>query len=349
MEAGADIVDVYQIHGGDGDGADIIFNFNGKRIAVSVFPSYSAGQQNQNSVQNRLIHLMDRIATGDVEDDEYDDMEDEILEIILNAGRPVFKAQTTPQIESKTSRDLHGIIYPATSHFQLLGSSENAFIAPIKASEAYTLSADDSYYQEAEELELGIDLSLPWYSSRAILCTEVFVEGSGQVASLVLVEDAEMFCKALGSAGGLIGTSVGREMGCLQDIYDRLPPQHNATIHIPHLLGYVRHADTYRIIGFLRQWIPGQRLREMDVPKVSFQRRRKWHCQIRQAVRALHSKGIVWGDGKASNVIVDEHDDAWLVDFGGGWTEGWVSEELADTMEGDEQAIRRIGQFLQLN
>lgn len=87
----------------------------------------------------------------------------------------------------------------------------------------------------------------------------------------------------------------------------------------------------------------------MNVPKMSVQRRRKWISQIRQAVRALHSKGIVWGDGRASNVIVDERDDAWLVDFGAGWTEGWVSEDLADTMEGDEQAISRIEHFLELN
>ena len=48
-------------------------------------------------------------------------------------------------------------------------------------------------------------------------------------------------------------------------------------------------------------------------------------------------------------MIVDERDDAWLVDLGGGWTEGWVSEDLADTMEGDEQAISRIEHFLELN
>lgn len=343
-EAALDVIDVYQIHGGDGDGADIIFNFNGKRIAVSVFP------QNDDPVQDRLIHLIDRIATDDVEEDEYDGLEDEILEVILNAGRPVFKAQATPQIEPETSRDLHSIIYPPTAHFQLIGTSDNVIITPIKASEAYTLSADDSNYDgaEAEEVELGVDLALPCFSSRTILCTEVFVEGAGHVASHVLVEGTEMFCKALGSAGGLIDTSVGRELGCLQDIRNSLSPQRDFTIRIPHLLGYARHADSNRIIGFLRQWIPGQRLRGMDVPKLSVQRRQKWMTQIRQSIHALHSKGVVWGDGKASNVIVDERDDAWLVDFGGGWTEGWVSEDLADTMEGDEQAISRIEQFLEL-
>lgn len=51
-------------------------------------------------------------------------------------------------------------------------------------------------------------------------------------------------------------------------------------------------------------------------------------------------------DGKARNVIVDDEDAAWLIDFGGGFTEGWVSEELAGTVEGDEEAVKKIVDFL---
>jgi len=46
--------------------------------------------------------------------------------------------------------------------------------------------------------------------------------------------------------------------------------------------------------------------------------------------------GVIWGDGKTSNVIVAEADDAWLIDFAGGFAQGWVDKELADTVEGDE-------------
>ncbi|KAJ2905282.1 hypothetical protein MKZ38_005795 [Zalerion maritima] len=37
---------------------------------------------------------------------------------------------------------------------------------------------------------------------------------------------------------------------------------------------------------------------------------------------SLYDMGVIWGDGKTSNVIVDEEDDAWLIDFAGGFTEG---------------------------
>ncbi|KAI3339027.1 hypothetical protein F4824DRAFT_457922 [Ustulina deusta] len=35
-----------------------------------------------------------------------------------------------------------------------------------------------------------------------------------------------------------------------------------------------------------------------------------------------------------------------LIDFGGGFTEGWVSEELAGTVEGDEEAVKKMVDFL---
>jgi hypothetical protein len=347
-----DSVDVLQIHGGDGDGADLVFDFNSQRIAVSIFPSSSIHDQNQGSIQDRLINLLDRTASGDVDDNEHEELVDEILGVILDAGREIFKAQATPHMGAHMGpnipRDLHSVIYPPILHFQLLDTCGKAAIIPITPSEAYTVSAGEAGYHSAEEDELGIDTTLPCYSTKAILAVEMFVEGSGHVASRVLVDGTEMFCKALGSAGGLIGTSVGRELECLQEARRLPPPERDTTIRIPQLLGYVRHADTDRVVGFLRQWVPGRRLRDIDVLATPAQHRQKWIRQIREAVHVLHTRGTIWGDGKAGNVVIDEQDDAWLIDFGGGWTNGWVNEVLADTVEGDEQAISKIGEFLEV-
>lgn len=52
--------------------------------------------------------------------------------------------------------------------------------------------------------------------------------------------------------------------------------------------------------------------------------------QIRETVNELHAIGVIWGGGRSANVVVDGADDAWLVDFGGGgFTSGWVDDELA--------------------
>lgn len=63
----------------------------------------------------------------------------------------------------------------------------------------------------------------------------------------------------------------------------------------------------------------------------------------------LHDKGIIWGDGKADNVLIHpDSDEPWLIDFGGGTTRGWVDEHLAGTVDGDNQAVSRIFEFLKV-
>ena len=58
---------------------------------------------------------------------------------------------------------------------------------------------------------------------------------------------------------------------------------------------------------------------------------------------------MIWGDGKPDNILIhDKIDDAWVIDFGGGYTKGWVDEELQETLEGDEQALGRIHDFLKI-
>ncbi|KAK3331542.1 hypothetical protein B0H66DRAFT_599016 [Apodospora peruviana] len=50
--------------------------------------------------------------------------------------------------------------------------------------------------------------------------------------------------------------------------------------------------------------------------------RQKWAAQIEGTLSELHGRRIIWGDAKPGNVIIGERDDAWLIDFGGGFTLG---------------------------
>lgn len=75
--------------------------------------------------------------------------------------------------------------------------------------------------------------------------------------------------------------------------------------------------------------------------------RRKWAAQIEDTVKELHCLGIIWGDAKPGNIVIDECDDAWLIDFGGGFTQPWVDSELAESVEGDLQAVGRIRERLE--
>lgn len=55
--------------------------------------------------------------------------------------------------------------------------------------------------------------------------------------------------------------------------------------------------------------------------------RQKWVDQISHTLKHLHLHNIIWGDAKAANVLIDVNEDAYLIDFGGGCTKGWVEKE----------------------
>ncbi|KAF2754344.1 hypothetical protein EJ05DRAFT_479861 [Pseudovirgaria hyperparasitica] len=119
-------------------------------------------------------------------------------------------------------------------------------------------------------------------------------------------------------------------------------------VHTSRLLGLVEDEVTSRIAGFLLSyidcanktllcagWDPNQALL-----------REKWVQQITHSIHELHAHQIVWGDAKPDNVLIDELDNAYLVDFGGGYTNGWVDKELVNTVEGDLQGLERIAKYL---
>lgn len=124
-------------------------------------------------------------------------------------------------------------------------------------------------------------------------------------------------------------------------------------IYVLKLLGYVKHPRSTAILGFLREWVPSKDnlkdLEEAGFPDFPKEIRQKVGCQIQETVETLHGIEVIWGDAKPSNVVIDLNNDARLIDFGGGWSEGWVDENLQNTVEGDQQGVKSILEFLDAN
>jgi serine/threonine protein kinase len=55
---------------------------------------------------------------------------------------------------------------------------------------------------------------------------------------------------------------------------------------------------------------------------------------VKEPKRVLVKNGLVWGDAKPQNILIDTHDDAWLIDFGGSYAEGWVDKDKAGNVRG---------------
>ncbi|KAI0133248.1 hypothetical protein F4776DRAFT_125823 [Hypoxylon sp. NC0597] len=82
---------------------------------------------------------------------------------------------------------------------------------------------------------------------------------------------------------------------------------------------------------------------------VNIDRRKKWSLQIRETIAQLHEISVVWGDAKPDNVLIDSKtDDIYIIDFGGGYTDGCGAEATMNTIEGDVQASKKIDNYLQI-
>ncbi|KAJ4116188.1 hypothetical protein NW768_011161 [Fusarium equiseti] len=333
-----DDIAIYQLRGGHGEGAEIRFKFNNKQICVSIFPSNGSSTMDtqhlgpgERPLQDHLVDVIDRSMTTDR--DQYERLVNEVLDVILDVGRPLFSG---PRSTVQDDDSLHPLLFPHVLYFRLDASFQTASLIPIDVSEGYSVE-----HSVDEDFEEGLKLrkDVPRFAPDEIKITHLLGQGANSVTAVVQVGGRKMFCKACGA--GLNDSGQGREFPCMNEILNAFPDP--SSIQVPQLLGYIHHQDTKQILGFVREWIPGHRLDDVDITPEKGQ---KWIVQISQTIERLHEHGIVWGDGKPNNIVIDEKDDAWLIDFGGGTTEGWVDGELSETIEGDNQALRRIIKFL---
>lgn len=122
-------------------------------------------------------------------------------------------------------------------------------------------------------------------------------------------------------------------------------------VRIARLRGVVAVEEDSQILGLLLTYIDRRRengglLFEDRLLHTPIPLRQRWARQIQETVEQLHGADLVWGDAKAENVMIDKNNDAWLIDFGGGYTEGWVDGDKAGTVEGDLQGVARILEHL---
>ncbi|OAQ62430.1 kinase domain-containing protein [Pochonia chlamydosporia 170] len=123
-----------------------------------------------------------------------------------------------------------------------------------------------------------------------------------------------------------------RELGVLSQINSS---QVSPPLRTSKLVGLVVWDDDVScLMGFLLEYIEGETL-DLRAESASAENKMKWMRQIEVTVKQLHKLGIVWGDVKPDNVIVDSAGDAVVVDFGGGYTPGYIEKGLQQTFQGD--------------
>lgn len=120
------------------------------------------------------------------------------------------------------------------------------------------------------------------------------------------------------------------------------------TVHATRLYGVIQDEQSSRVVGLLLSWIncENKTLECALGPETPAALRVKWGQQVSTTLACLHEAGIAWGDAKAANILVDMDDNAWIIDFGSGYTRGWVEKDHMETIEGDQEGLSKIKELL---
>ena len=189
-------------------------------------------------------------------------------------------------------------------------------------------------------------ISMPWpcYKPSDIQpCRDIRLFGSrSPLPSKVLLPDGSSAFLKLMRPGNK--RSLLHELNAYQKIQNA---DLDESVRTSRLLGLVRD-DDYIVFGILLTYIDcGARTLSCAVnPSADTHTRSKWAEQIEDTITRLHHAGIAWGDAKPDNVLIDHDDDAWLIDFGGSYTDAWVPKELAETLQGDLVSLGKIKDFI---
>ncbi|KAK8085838.1 Protein kinase-like (PK-like) [Apiospora hydei] len=254
-----------------------------------------------------------------------------ICEIIHHAAGSLFSSSYSGSRFDAVGQDLQTVLDKETIHFRYRTDADRPYLAPIYAQEANiaALPAGDD-----GDDKIAIYDDLPYISATELEILEVFTNGPGiecRVRRRVGEgnhQGEEMFC--LAERNGLHFPPFLRHLNAMQAVHARRS-EHPALYRIPKLLGYVKYAESERVIGLLGEWVPAGLLGEADDVSAPWadrlcaagkERKGKWVRQIRETVEALHVIGVSWGgSGHLYQILVDLNDDVCLHTFGTGGIE----------------------------
>ena len=271
----------------------------------------------------------------------------ELLGAIVETGSPIFDhLAPPPPSAAATSSDLHTLLFPEQFFFRLRGLRGNAnLIYDVKYARENIV-----VYSPFSVCQLSIDKScgLPRYSTTDIRVLENLANNFN--VALVTVDGQSMCSK---TRNVHCEDAAQRELDCLWKITTSYS---GTSLRVPKLLGLIEVPDGKKVVGFLEEYIPVSDSWELStlgsiqvVLGVDEARRKKWASQVQETVWLLHQIGIVWGGGNASNVLIhSDSDDAWVIDFGGERIGSWLDLKEAPTVEGDELAVKKIFEFLEV-
>ncbi|KAF4436826.1 kinase subdomain-containing [Fusarium acutatum] len=252
---------------------------------------------------------------------------------IVDPLLPIFRGQPTP--DQAAPQTLDSFFNPETF----------VYIFQTVSDERVPQLDRDAQHQSPFGISVPNELCAPWKSfdpSGVRICQEKVVGPPSHTPRKVLLNDGTIAFLKLVRRGDK--QSLKNEL----DTYGKIDrAQLDNKMRISRLYGLVRNSDGVAF-GLLLSYIDCKRVTLSCAvkPGTEVSLRERWAAQVQEAIGQLHDAGIAWGDAKPDNILIDVNRDAWLIDFGGGYTEGWVPKTLTGTMEGDRIALEKILEYI---
>ncbi|KAF1814697.1 hypothetical protein P152DRAFT_392425 [Eremomyces bilateralis CBS 781.70] len=254
------------------------------------------------------------------------------------AAEPLFPLfRNLPHRDKDQTYTLHDFLFPESFVYTLRAVSER--LVPIPYEESKGGNAPRFGVHLADELCSPFKTLLP---SDVQICEEPVIGPPSGVPGKVRLKDGILaFFKFIRCGDKHF---LENELNNYKAISEANPDD---SLRISRLYGLVRD-EAGVVFGLLLAYIDCGRVTLSCAvkPDIAMPLREKWIVQLQYIINQLHAARIVWGDAKPDNVLIDRNEDAWIIDFGGGYTEGWVPKELAGTVEGDLHALKKIVEFV---
>lgn len=182
------------------------------------------------------------------------------------------------------------------------------------------------------------EMDIPWYPAEDVTVLDDSDDPAPYHPTRVRVGEETFFVKMVDPTQP---SPTKREIGLMKKA-EKLGL--HKKLRVPLVKGLVGFRDSKtEMMGFLQTNIEeATPLTHMFDDEIPQRKRDKWAKESERMKEVLHENGIVWGDAKADNFMVDKNDDLWIIDFGGSYTAGWVDPELMETVEGDNMGVDRI-------
>lgn len=327
--------------------ATVSMRYHGRLFVIDI--SVSNFHNSPNATKEYLRYIKPLLPDND---GEYDGItETDMFEWLANIFDPIF-SQLAPEclasfdpvkIENGISKPLLSeYLFPETFGCRLEAKDEEfipvhvdnhgSLVTPRSFLDCDLLDELETWTRFFEPSELEVVFHRP--KQALYLMPELVLADLGKSSNKTLC-----FFEAYGLASEIPMT---RELIVHKKLYDaKLGPE----VRVSQLQGIVIMQDEDATLGLLLSLVDheeGMTLQSALYDNPPQHLRERWAKQVSHTVEELHRVGAIWGDAKTDNILIDHDGNAWVIDFEGGYTEGWVDKDKAGTKEGDLQGLGKI-------